>query len=201
MSLDDREHYLYRAFDEYDRLLYVGRTCDPPGRFSSHRSTSAWWPLMVRHQLDGPMTFGEVQQRERDAIISEAPLYNMDTPHRGVVLGALERLRDMVAMVAIRDGWHPIDVSAIAAATASAVSDQYRVGTPIHRAESQAVLADINNLMCDPIAAAWIGYVRLLRTGWAPELTQPEKIRGVLPDRWNDASMGTLPAWMYRLAR
>lgn len=201
MSLDDREHYLYRAFDERDRLLYVGRTCNPPGRFSAHQSTSAWWPRMVRHQIDGPMTFNDVQQREREAINSEAPLYNMDTPHRGAVLYAIERLRSMVAMVALRDGWHPMDVSAIADSAAGAVSDRYRVGTPINPMESLAVIADINALLSDPIAAAWIGYVHLLRSGWIPELTQPEKVRGVLPESWVDADMGTLPAWMYRLAR
>lgn len=35
--------YVYKIFDEYDRLLYVGITVDTRSRVNLHRSTSPWF--------------------------------------------------------------------------------------------------------------------------------------------------------------
>lgn len=50
--LETATHYVYRAYDEFDFLLYVGCTVNLQGRLSAHLSSSPWRPYMVRHEFE-----------------------------------------------------------------------------------------------------------------------------------------------------
>lgn len=192
MNLDTREHYLYRAFNDRDDLLYVGRTCNLDGRFSAHRSTSAWWPLMVRRTLDGPMTFDEVKSAERAAIDGEGPQYNADTPGRGAVNGAHRSIMDAACRIAARDGWQFNDAWDIGRATADRLVDSIPVGKPYLRDMRFPALEARRAFMSDQIGYTFLGYRELLENGWVPEWTT-EPRRCILPDGWDSRIMGQLP--------
>ena len=192
-------HWLYRAFDSRERLLYVGRTIDRAGRLKAHQRSSAWWQHMVRHETEGPMTYEEIQVKERAAINSEAPLYNADAPHRYQAVRAIERLRCTVEMVALRDGWHPGDAGTIGGSIAAVFSHRCSVGSELTTYDADSVAGDAEVLIQDPIVAAWCAYARLVRSGWAPELTDTTRLRGILVERWDPYAMGDLPSLAYRL--
>lgn len=72
-----RPHYVYRCYDEADRLIYVGCTVTPPLRMQSHKMTSWWWPQVsyVRN-----LVFSDrdtALAKERQAIQREMPLCNV----------------------------------------------------------------------------------------------------------------------------
>jgi excinuclease UvrABC nuclease subunit len=72
----DLPHYVYRAYDEQNRVLYIGCTCDLRRRLKAHARTAAWYPLATRIEFtEYPNRFwGEWQ--ERQAIATERPIYN-----------------------------------------------------------------------------------------------------------------------------
>lgn len=73
----NRAHYVYRAFDGYGLLLYVGCTLDPDSRLSAHRSSSAWHRFAESIGVtDGGWDFSAARRREREAIDVEAPYFN-----------------------------------------------------------------------------------------------------------------------------
>lgn len=68
---------LYRLYDVSGKLLYVGISNDPKRRFSSHRSTKAWWPEVDRRAVDWFDSLWLASVAERTAITTEAPRYNI----------------------------------------------------------------------------------------------------------------------------
>lgn len=68
---------LYRLFDEFGRLLYVGITSSGPARFDQHARSKPWWPTVSSIQLDHHENRRAALAAERAAIASEAPLYNL----------------------------------------------------------------------------------------------------------------------------
>ena len=68
-------HHVYRAFDEDDRLLYVGCTVDFLIRLSEHRKSSAWYPLAARWTVEDYPNFYTARAIELRAIRTEGALY------------------------------------------------------------------------------------------------------------------------------
>ena len=193
MNLDNREHWLYRAFNERDELLYVGRTCEVDNRFSAHKSTSAWHPLMVRRVIEGPMSFDGVKAAERAAIDTEIPQYNADTPGRGTVNGAHQAIMDAACEIATRDGWLFGDPWDIGRVTANRLVSSLPVGEPYLPHMRFPAMEAQRAFMLDQIGYTYLGYRELLESGWKPEWTT-EPRRCILPDRWNPRTMGQLPS-------
>lgn len=104
------EHFVYRAFDVNDRLLYVGRSNNVEQRFKSHRAHAKWWSEMVRHIVEGPFDLEGVIVTERAAINSERPLWNMDSPMRWRIKGEVRPAETALVDAALRlryrlDAW------------------------------------------------------------------------------------------------
>lgn len=71
-----RDTYVYRYYDADDALLYVGQTGNPARRHSSHRSNAAWFDLVARRELRGPVTKAWALMEEFVALGVESPRYN-----------------------------------------------------------------------------------------------------------------------------
>lgn len=67
---------VYRLFDETDRLLYVGITCDLALRLADHKLCKPWWSVVVRVEVEMFSSRAEALAEERDAIATEVPLHN-----------------------------------------------------------------------------------------------------------------------------
>lgn len=70
-------HYIYRAFDADDRLLYVGHTHTPIVRMRAHETRSYWWPFHSYVVFSEPMTLEDAKAAERSAVASEHPRWNV----------------------------------------------------------------------------------------------------------------------------
>lgn len=77
-----REHFVYRAYNAADELLYVGCTKTLEARLSAHRSQSHWVPDAVRLRVCGPYNYEVARQIEHDAIESERALFNHSSERR-----------------------------------------------------------------------------------------------------------------------
>lgn len=71
---------LYEMYDRFDRLLYVGITCNPPSRFTQHRQTKDWWELVETIRLTSFTTRREVLSAEAMLIRDEEPAFNVSHP-------------------------------------------------------------------------------------------------------------------------
>lgn len=70
-------HWVYRLFDAYGVLLYVGMTRDPVNRFSTWRNnTPAWWGDVSRIDWRKYPDYEQAKQAETFAIRSEGPRHN-----------------------------------------------------------------------------------------------------------------------------
>lgn len=70
-------HYVYRAFDGADRLLYVGSTNDVEARMKSHNNSSAWAVFMARYTVEEFHSKNEADAAEARAIAEEHPRWNI----------------------------------------------------------------------------------------------------------------------------
>ena len=68
--------YLYRAYGPENQLLYVGISGNWSERLHSHERTSEWMELADYVKLERYSTREEVEMAERQAIVTEAPLFN-----------------------------------------------------------------------------------------------------------------------------
>lgn len=73
----DGPHVLYRMFDRSERLLYVGITLNPPGRFRGHQGEKAWWDQVATVTLEQHENRRALEIAETNAIIAERPLHNI----------------------------------------------------------------------------------------------------------------------------
>ena len=78
----DGKHMLYKLSDISGRLLYIGITSRGPTRLVEHYRHKEWFPLVARIQLERYMTRGEVEAREREAIKSLEPIFNIQHNRR-----------------------------------------------------------------------------------------------------------------------
>lgn len=69
--------YLYRLWDETDRLLYVGMSKSAIHRLHEHLTEQPWAEQVAKQTIDRYATREEAARAEADAIRSEAPLYNV----------------------------------------------------------------------------------------------------------------------------
>lgn len=80
MDPERREHFVYRYFDADGRLIYVGCSMNPEKRRSEHRYTQPWGNDVARIRLSGPYNYKKARDLEREAIRTEDPLHNGQTP-------------------------------------------------------------------------------------------------------------------------
>lgn len=76
-------HYVYKHYDADGRVLYIGCTHDPEGRFAAQRTSSYsadWWPLVAHTEVIGPMPYVEAFHAETHAIRADLPPYNKLVP-------------------------------------------------------------------------------------------------------------------------
>lgn len=92
-----REHFVYRAFDESGRLLYVGCTVNLTKRMREHQHHAPWHEHMTRIAVAGPFNYETARQVEYDAIESERSLYNYSSERR-----ELHRLRDRLIVFCVQ---------------------------------------------------------------------------------------------------
>lgn len=105
MDPDLREHYVYRHYDAAGRLLYVGCSLRPEARFKDHKASRApWTTLVAKSKLVGPYTYKVARDIEREAIRTEDPLYNGQSPRNLAARIASRRLFDRVLETALANG-------------------------------------------------------------------------------------------------
>jgi predicted GIY-YIG superfamily endonuclease len=68
--------YLYRAYGSQNQLLYIGISGNWSERLHAHEKTSEWMELADYVKLERYPTREAVEIAERQAIISEKPLFN-----------------------------------------------------------------------------------------------------------------------------
>jgi excinuclease UvrABC nuclease subunit len=83
----DVPNWVYRAFGESGRLLYVGLTANPEQRMSGHRSSSRWWREATFIRFTRYPDRPSATAAERTAIALEDPRYNA----HGRQLGRFDR--------------------------------------------------------------------------------------------------------------
>ncbi|WP_148046210.1 GIY-YIG nuclease family protein [Nocardioides marmoriginsengisoli] len=69
-------HYVYRAFDEFGVLLYIGCTVDIHSRLNAHRGSSPWRRFMARFETEPFAGLAAARAAESAAILAEVPLFN-----------------------------------------------------------------------------------------------------------------------------
>lgn len=73
----DAPHYVYRAYDEFSLLLYIGCTTDVERRMAQHRADSPWHGYMTRLEVTGPFAgLAQGRKAERAAIDTEGAFFN-----------------------------------------------------------------------------------------------------------------------------
>ena len=74
---EERTQHLYRHFDEWDNLLYVGVSLSTIQRLSQHRSHSHWFNDIKKITIENFSSREEVLEAERIAVQKEDPLHNI----------------------------------------------------------------------------------------------------------------------------
>ena len=69
-------HYVYRTFDSYGLLLYVGCTNNPTQRLATHCGQAPWFRFAETIAVAGPWDRREALDRERTAIETEGTYFN-----------------------------------------------------------------------------------------------------------------------------
>lgn len=70
---------LYRHFDQYDQLLYVGISVQPIVRLYQHQMQSEWYDEIVRVEIERFPSPKEARAAEMKAIKDEKPVFNIWT--------------------------------------------------------------------------------------------------------------------------
>lgn len=80
---DAKPHFVYRAFDEYGLLLYVGCSVNVQHRMGGHRGQSEWWEFKHRIVVTEPYLNKDAgRAAETEAISTESPFFNRDTANQ-----------------------------------------------------------------------------------------------------------------------
>lgn len=88
---------LYRYYDEAGRLLYVGIAKDPNMRDNQHRDRSKWHRFSIDRRVEWHDTRNDALRAERDAITTEAPIFNLAHASPAQRSAALDYLFDRLA--------------------------------------------------------------------------------------------------------
>ena len=78
-------NYVYRAFDSYGLLLYIGCSLDVTKRLMVHRREAAWFPYAETVGIWGPHRRSEAMRLEREAIETEHPYFNSSMANHRLV--------------------------------------------------------------------------------------------------------------------
>ncbi|MFG2900954.1 GIY-YIG nuclease family protein [Streptomyces zaomyceticus] len=70
---------LYRLFDVFGRLLYVGISSDLKRRWKEHRKKHWWWPQVVERREEWFDDRGSAFEEERATVRTELPLHNAES--------------------------------------------------------------------------------------------------------------------------
>lgn len=89
-TLPDKPGVLYIMYDVYGEPIYIGSTCNWPGRLASHKRESPWFGEVDNWYVFHYDTLAEAREREARAIAAARPAYNIQ--HKNPP--------------AIRPGWH-----------------------------------------------------------------------------------------------
>jgi hypothetical protein len=73
------DHFVYRAYDGWGDLLYVGCSKNVEKRLTEH-SKHGWRKRMYRCEVDGPYPYSVARSIERELIRTADPRHNGDTP-------------------------------------------------------------------------------------------------------------------------
>lgn len=120
---------LYRFFDVHDVLLYVGISLNAAQRASQHRTDKHWWPEVHRMEVEHLVCDrGAAIVIERNAILNEAPLYNV--------------MHNTPIMLSLGDG--PIAFDAL---VDLGITDAVGMGWPYGRFDAAVLLNDIAKAM------------------------------------------------------
>lgn len=78
---------IYKLYDRYNVLIYVGITNNPPVRWEQHASVQPWWHEVVLREVEWLDTREVAEVAEARAISRHRPKYNIDwgQPERGSV--------------------------------------------------------------------------------------------------------------------
>lgn len=76
MTNKNAPHYVYRAFDSYGLLLYIGCSLDVPRRMKDHRRESQWHHYAETVSITGPWGYEQARLNETRAIESEGSYFN-----------------------------------------------------------------------------------------------------------------------------
>lgn len=80
--MSTRTHFVYRVYDEFGLLLYVGCTKGPEARYKQHRGDKApWLPYMATARLEGPYVKANGFAQEKSVIATEEPYFNSLPEH------------------------------------------------------------------------------------------------------------------------
>lgn len=71
-----RVHYVYRALDADGRVLYVGQTRRPKGRYWQHKNSSEFFQYTARWRVTGPLDGEAARDLEVSEIARHDPPYN-----------------------------------------------------------------------------------------------------------------------------
>lgn len=77
LPVEHRQHALYRMFDRYRQLLYVGITMSPAKRFAAHRYDKPWWNDVHTITIERFASKDELEAAELMAIRTEYPHHNI----------------------------------------------------------------------------------------------------------------------------
>lgn len=168
VDLSNRQHFIYRAFDVNDRLLYVGRSVDVEKRFVQHRSIAPWWGFMVRRMVDGPFDFADVVASERHAINTEHPLWNMDSPMRWSAKLAVSSAESALIDAVLRLGYR-LDAWALVQDAMNGFPGAKSLNDPMDAERLALVQATCAQICSRADELARDAHLRLVRRGWRPE--------------------------------
>jgi len=84
VSATPRDHFVYRAWDEFGLLLYVGCTKQPTVRWKQHKTSeqALWTQYAQRFLLSGPYERKTALRLEGEAIDGESPYFNCTSEQR-----------------------------------------------------------------------------------------------------------------------
>lgn len=74
--LEATTHYVYRVFDEYDLLLYIGCTVNLGSRMGAHRGRAPWYRYLDFLEIESYPTRSAARAAEADAIETEGSYFN-----------------------------------------------------------------------------------------------------------------------------
>jgi predicted GIY-YIG superfamily endonuclease len=77
MAQDSERTAVYRLFDTYGALLYIGIAEVPERRWEQHAKDKSWWHLVIRKEVAWCETRSKAEEAEKLGIRMEKPVYNL----------------------------------------------------------------------------------------------------------------------------